>query len=537
MLRTRPCPRALPLALLALLTALLAAACGGASGTSAAIGAAGTDGKAAQAVPADTLLFLDANIDQGSDAWKKLEALGSRFPDWPNLTAELRRSLTSASSDGVSFEKDIRPWLGGEAGLAVTSVAPSATSMSGVFVAYLQSTDDGKLAAALQKGGKAKQTGSRDGYDLYTASDASGSATYAAVGRGAMLVSNRQSALARAIDAREGKTTRLADLDRFQAALAELPKDNLVVGYVDGPALAQLADVALAQAGTRAPQGSAQQLEQLRSQLAAFRAASFSFGAEDHGFRFRAATLLDKAKAAAAGLTQKPFTPSLLGNVPATAFAYAGFQNLGPSLQRLLQQASATPGVGGQVQSLEQQSGISLAGDLVPLLSGEHALFAGAGTPFSAGLLLHPADPAKGAETLRKLTAAVAKQAPGFQPAPLPSGTGERVTVQPGLAVQWRKAGDVLAISNDPAAGDAQGSSLRDSAAFKRVRAEAGQSGDVTGLLYADIPAMVDFAASLGQPVTDPQVKANLSHIGPFLAWGAAKDDGTLLGDAFLEVR
>ena len=77
----------LPLAALAALAlvSIVLAGCGGSSKASAVAGAAGTDGRAAQAFPASTVAFGDANIDEKSDAWKRLLALGARFPSWPKL--------------------------------------------------------------------------------------------------------------------------------------------------------------------------------------------------------------------------------------------------------------------------------------------------------------------------------------------------------------------------------------------------------------------------------------------------------------------
>src|SRR5690242_8298645 len=118
--------RSYPLRLLTVILAvgLLAAACGGAKSSGGA-GAAGTAGKGAEATPQGVIFFADANIDPGSDAWQKLQALGAKFPGWSQVVAQFQQGLNS-SSDGVSFDKDIRPWLGSEASIAVVSVSPSA---------------------------------------------------------------------------------------------------------------------------------------------------------------------------------------------------------------------------------------------------------------------------------------------------------------------------------------------------------------------------------------------------------------------------
>ena len=98
----------------------LVAACGsGDDDGGSGAGAAGTDGKAAEAIPADSLFFTSVNIDSGSDAWKQLIDVGSRFPGWAQVVQEFNTSLNETSEDGTSWSADIQPWLGGEAGIAV----------------------------------------------------------------------------------------------------------------------------------------------------------------------------------------------------------------------------------------------------------------------------------------------------------------------------------------------------------------------------------------------------------------------------------
>ena len=65
--------------LLVVVASALVAACGRVDdGGGSGAGAAGTDGKAAEAIPADSLFFTSAsNIDSGSDAWKQLNEVGS----------------------------------------------------------------------------------------------------------------------------------------------------------------------------------------------------------------------------------------------------------------------------------------------------------------------------------------------------------------------------------------------------------------------------------------------------------------------------
>src|SRR3954452_8925082 len=103
------------------LVSVVLAGCGGSSKASAAAGAAGTDGRGAQAFPASTAAFADANVDQTSDAWKRLLALGARFPSWPKLLAQFDRAANRATAGGPTLAQ-MRTWLGSEVAVGVLDV-------------------------------------------------------------------------------------------------------------------------------------------------------------------------------------------------------------------------------------------------------------------------------------------------------------------------------------------------------------------------------------------------------------------------------
>src|SRR4051794_12802073 len=241
--------RTLPFRLVTLLLAvgLLATACGGSKGGGGSAGAAGTEGKGAAATPQGVLFFGDANIDPGSDAWAKLQALGAKFPGWSKVVTQFETSLNSTSTSGANFHQDIRPWLGTEASVAVVSLTPGAPGAEPkpVIVAYVESKDDAKLEAAIQKGGKVQKTGDYKGYALFKSTE--DDQMFAAIGKGALLVATDDANLRRAIDTREGDNPALADSQTYKDALAKLPSSNLAVGYVDGSSVSQLVQLAMSQ--------------------------------------------------------------------------------------------------------------------------------------------------------------------------------------------------------------------------------------------------------------------------------------------------
>jgi hypothetical protein len=513
---------------------IIAAGCGGSSGSGAA-GAAGTDGLGAQAAPASSIAFLDVNIDRSSTGWKQMLALGARFPSWPKLITQLNTTLNQAGSNGASFNRDVEPWLGGEASIAVTGVTVGGASGGGSaqFVAYVQSKDDTQLEAALTRGGEAVKGTSYSGYDTFTSKDGK---TFAAVHDGALLVSNSEMALHQAVDVRGGTGARLSDAANFKDAMAALPKDNSAVGYVDGAQLQTLSQLATSQASSSGVQAggiSPQALDQFSSQLKGVRALAFAATPEDLGLRFRFAELVSKdAPAALTSVTE--FTPTLESSASSDSYVYLGFHDLGPMLKTALASlGTSQASLQTAFAQLQTQTGISFDGDLVPLLSGEHAITVGPGLPVSAALLLKPADPAAGEATLRKLTAAIAKQA-GVT---FSDANGGQTTQVSGLPVGWRRSGDLLAISNDPKAGDAVSSSLADDTSWKDFQKAIGVPTSVTGILYVNVGRLLGLAKSFtsNSSASSQEALDNASHIGRVVAWGSKNGD-TLTADLFVEI-
>ena len=273
----------------------------------------------------------------------------------------------------------------------------------------MQSTDDQKLEAALTRGGDTVKGAAYAGYDTFTSKDGT---VFAAVHDGSLLVSNSEAALHTSIDVQSGTGDKLSDATAYKDALAALPKDNLAVGYVDGSQLATLAQLATSQAssaGVQAGGVSPQSLNSLTTQLKGVQSIGLAITPEDQGVRFSAVELLSKD--APASMTDvKEFTPTLESSASGDSYVYIGFQNLGPMLETALKSLGTSQANLQQTfAQLQTATGISFENDLVPLLSGEHAITVGPGLPVSAALLLKPADAAKGEATLRKVTAALAE--------------------------------------------------------------------------------------------------------------------------------
>ncbi len=229
----------------------------------------------------------------------------------------------------------------------------------------------------------------------------------------------------------------------------------------------------------------------------------------------------------------QPFSPDLLERVPGNSWFASSFGGLDANIKQAADEAlKSNPGAQKQVSQVEAVLGVKLD-DLYALLSGDQALFAGPGAPLSAGLILHPADAAKGATTLRALTKLLATQ--GI--AVTNTADGQQATIQ-GFVGRWRAVDDVIGIGSDAAVGDKATDSIVGSDKYKRVLAEDGvASGAKTlGLAYVDVPSLVNLAAAFGSfnSAGDKETLDNLRHIGGVLFW-AGRDGDTVTSDVFVE--
>ena len=491
--------------------ALLTAGCGNASSSS-------TDpSQGASAMPSGTLFYADVNLDQGSSAWRQFTAVGQRFPGWQKLAGKVVKSLndTGQTSGSLTFKDDVQPWLGGSAAIGVTSL--DASDGSAHYVAFLASSDDGKAKDAVAQ--DAKPDGDYSGYTLYADKQGGGEA---AVGDGAVLVSDDSQTLHDAIDARDGKADTLASDDAFSSAMAKLPADSLVRGYVDTPKLAELAG--LAALGGAGGSRAAAQTQALAKTLDSIDSLSFAAWANGNGYRL---TLRSTLKQGVADQSPLAIAPSSLTDlVPGDAFAFLAFGDYGSYLKQGLD--SGAPGLAQQLKLLQQQTGISVQHDLLPLLSGDGLFYTAPGVPVRAALVLKPDDPHAAALTMHKIFALVAQEQPGARVTPLASGSGEQVDLG-GLPLSWRLTADgLLAIGNDPAAGTVPSSPLASSPAYADLLNQAQVPDGANVPLYLNLSdALKLFPISV-----DP----NLAHVGGVLAWSSRSGQDTS-ADLFVQVK
>jgi uncharacterized protein DUF3352 len=486
--------------------ALTGAGCGG-GGSKAKPGAGGVP-SSASVIPASVPAFVAVNIDLESDQLKRADALAKKFPGRAKALAQIRAELTK---NGVDFERDVKPALGPEVGIAWLDFADNGNNVVGV----IQPKDEAKFAALVEKANK---------------SDPKNPALTAKIGDWTA-VADSQAKLDRLESAQNG--AKLADDDRFKAALGDLPADALVKAYVNGLAVRQAVKTLPAFAGTGSVlSGTAlQQLEWI----------SAAATAESNGLRFAAG-----AKAGKGGGT---YTSELVDALPAGAWTAVSFNNLAASLRKALDALSSTPGFESKRTQLEQALGFSVENDLLPLFAGEGALAvypgpAGTSVP-TVDFVLKVKDEAKARRVLERLTAlarlgsigTVRTVDVGGVTATELSPTGTNVAVYYGVS-----KGLIIATNSRSGLSSVGGSGqkLADDPLFKAARSGAEAPDETNGFFYfnlhAAVPALINLVGSLAPSQGLLDARANAEALQSFFLY-STRDGDVIRAAGFLGVK
>ena len=195
----------------------------------------GNDGSsasgAASLAPAGAVVYGEATLDPSDDQQAAIDALIEKFPGEGSPGERIRGLLEKAFSEsdiGLSYAKDIEPWLGDRAGFFVASLTPGSDSSAALLVA---TDDEGKAGDAIEKGAKANdgKAASYKGHDYYVISDGA-----AGVVDG-WVVLGSESGFKAAVDTAEGGA-RIEDDDAYTKALDDAPDDRLGFVYFNTPA-------------------------------------------------------------------------------------------------------------------------------------------------------------------------------------------------------------------------------------------------------------------------------------------------------------
>ena len=310
-------------------------------------------------VPGDALLYLHANTDPETEQYEQAEALAKRLP---TLVQQALATLPGAAGRGIDYSDDVRPWLGGEAAVALVP-----GEGDGIEQALLLEVGDDAGSERFVDELVGREAKSEDYREV--AVSARGDLATAVVG--GFLALGSEDAVRGVIDTDIESARSLDDSAPAEEVADELPDDSLVQAYVSERGAEDLF-----RAG--APLGS---LEAFVNSDAT-RGAGAALVVTDEGFEIESHSLLDAER-----LRSSPgffeafaaFEPNLADELSSGALAYLGLGNPEQSIKALLAQAAAeAPGLVAGFEDFSRQLAdegkVSLQREVLPLLGGEAAL-------------------------------------------------------------------------------------------------------------------------------------------------------------------
>lgn len=225
-------PRLVILAFAALLALSLPAlaGCGGGGGE----GGSGTD--PAEVAPAGTAVFIEATVRPEGELREDVDALAGAIAGVDSLGGKIAAELEAAAGDSgkqLDFARDVEPWLGERAGLALERY--DGEEFRG-YVAAVQTSDEGASEAFLDKflgaPGEQPRRASYEGVEYRIDPDDGGAV---GVFDGLLVFAEDEGGFKRAVDASGGDS--LGDSDAYADAVGAAPSGSLADAFVDLGAL------------------------------------------------------------------------------------------------------------------------------------------------------------------------------------------------------------------------------------------------------------------------------------------------------------
>ena len=430
-------------------------------------------------VPADVPLYFSIDTDLASEQWRAAQDLLDKFPGKEELLNELKDEL---ASEDVDFERDVRPVLGPELGVALLDFDDDES-----YVALMQPKDEAKLNALLEKGEDPPAHTEIEGWTVFA---------------------ETQVVLDRFRQQRQGE--KLSDSAPYEEAVGELPGDALVKVYFGGPQVQQAIRDGFR--GEGVPQGLAQRFE-------AFESFAWALTAEGDGVRFEAGAIVDS------DVELDTYEAKLPESLPAGALLYVSFANLGEPARRVIEiLEDVIPNFEQRRRQTEQAFGFSVENDLLPLLQNEGAFAIYPAEPLPAFVLAF-ADGERAVRLMDRLGALLALGGEGStrQEEVESITVKELVFPDEGFSIFYAALDGVFVASNVRASvleASRDGPRLADESLFRAARESADAEGGTIVFAYGNLDEGLayafDFSEEQGETVPQ-KARENTEPLESFL--------------------
>jgi hypothetical protein len=287
-------------------------------------------------VPDDASVYATVYLDPALGQKLALRDLVKRIPA-TDTSAELNTRLQgffdgAFQGSGLSFQTDVKPWLGPQLGV-VAKVQGDASS----FAVLVASTDDAAAQAALSKlkGQLTQQQGEtfvvrpHAGVNVTVGTPEFGTSDVFALVSHTVVLGSSTEIVDEVIDTAQGNHPSIDATSEYGTVFDALPKDKLAFVYVNAAPLIKRFEESVGTDTLPAP-GSFAALE-------AYRGAGVAISASPNGIAADFTVDIDPAKLTAderQALAAQPHTNGILAFTPRSAFGVFAVEGLTPSIQQ-----------------------------------------------------------------------------------------------------------------------------------------------------------------------------------------------------------
>lgn len=483
--------------------------------------------------PAGSIVYGDLTVNPSGGQRDNAQAVFSRLLNTPDPGTKIADTLDKAlkqSAKGVSYGKDIKPWLGRHVGFAVTGLA----SGGGKPVAsFFDSKDDGTARSLIERTNPGANRDYRGVTYRVSGTGVAGSVS----GTGTLAVGIVHHVV---VDAPEAIFKQVVDTASGGPALASDPafQRGRTASSSRGQALVNISVNLAPLLNSPALAQSSVQLDAVRRAIDPSQPITFSVDALPNAL---ALEVTAKPSPQAASTNAPPAT-SLLRALPAQSWLALAVPHVGQSIARALGRLppQVQPRLTAGLDSIRRKTGLDLQRDVLPAL-GDTAVFASgtqlaglaAGSPnpgdVAFGLVSQPTDAAAAKRTIARVGALLRSQGKAAI-TPAPGGFAARSKANaggPGILVEQR--GDRLAVgigqrTEDSLLNGSQGPSLGSSPAFNAAQATLG-AGLSPSFFLSFAPVLALAQVSSTQSPSYQRAQPYLRKLD-YLVLGSGRRDG-----------
>lgn len=383
--------------------------------------------RAAQLLAPDTAVYLGLRLDFTTlEGFDNLDAIYFSHPVMKGAIQELKANFNKET--GINFDRDVLPWLGDEAALALPSVE-GLSSPGGPDVILAISAKDVKAAEiflekmrvmSVKSGGKPFSKQQYGGVSYWAQPGSTYSkGTYAAVFSQFLVITSSEQDLKDAVDRAKPGSDSLASNPNFQATMNALPADAFMSAYLDAQVIGL--------ASQMAAETSELDTRSMMADLATYQGIGMAVTFQPDGLQIDMAIRYDPDKLSEisrAALDQPPSPNEVLQRIPAGALFFVTANDLSSMWQQVRAVFDQDPNMAKALRDMEKEAKISLDQDIFSWMTGEMAMVltkakpADAFAPPLGGYILIGTDNIKQAQaSVQKLLKQLGTGMPiGFQP-------------------------------------------------------------------------------------------------------------------------